>query len=167
MTASKHISLVERFLAKVDQEGPIHSVLGTKCWVWVGSLTDGYGRIGAGGRRGKVLKAHRFSLEHHLMWELQPGEYALHHCDNRRCVNPEHLFIGTHAENMVDAGTKGRMPHGVGHFRAKLTPTLIANAQARWASRASSGETIASIATEFGVSPSTLYRAVTGKTWRR
>lgn len=77
------------------------------CWFWKGThLSNGYAVISLGKRDVKML-AHRFS------WALAYGPipeglHVLHHCDTPGCVRPDHLFIGTHADNMADMARKGR-----------------------------------------------------------
>lgn len=83
-----------------------------ECWNWNASLDSrGYGHI-SGGRKGKQQRAHR------VAWRLSRGveskQYVLHKCDNKRCVNPAHLFEGTHRVNMEDMSQKER--HGFAKF---------------------------------------------------
>lgn len=93
-------SLFERFLDHVGPEDP-----DTGCWPWVGSLSGGgYGQIRNGDRMQQV---------HRAGWELKHGPipegmFVCHRCDNPRCVRPDHLFLGTHSDNMRDMVTKGR-----------------------------------------------------------
>jgi hypothetical protein len=85
------------------------------CWEWTGCTNaGGYGLIGQGGRGGKPLLAHRVS------WELNHGPIpeglqALHACDNPCCVKPEHLYLGTHEDNMRDIAWRSRKLNGTLH----------------------------------------------------
>jgi hypothetical protein len=97
------------------------------CWIWLGGLTHGYGsmRIGRGTDR-----------VHRVMWlathgEIPRGMCVLHHCDNPACCNPDHLYIGTKADNARDMFKRNRVSRrGINNGRAKLTPEQVKDIRA-------------------------------------
>jgi len=78
------------------------------CWIWMGAISMGYGRITISSNGSKKVKG-----VHRVMWELTNGPipkgiFVLHTCDIRHCINPNHLFLGTQLDNMQDMIKKGR-----------------------------------------------------------
>jgi predicted XRE-type DNA-binding protein len=96
-------TLEERFFNKVNKT---HS-----CWEW----TAGKDRYGYGSIRinNKVLRTHRVSYQLHY-GDFDIALFVCHKCDNKKCVNPEHLFLGTHQDNMTDKVNKGKQPNLIG-----------------------------------------------------
>ncbi len=91
----------ERFFSKVSLEDE------RGCWLWLGPTGRGdYGMFFAGGDRHNVL-AHRWAYEQ-FVGEIPSGLLVLHHCDEPKCVNPQHLWLGTQADNVQDCIAKGR-----------------------------------------------------------
>jgi hypothetical protein len=94
-----------RFWSKVDKRGP------DECWPWTtGQLQDGYGAFAYTDAAGRCIRlgAHRWLAGHLRASHLGPGEEACHHCDNPPCCNPDHIYIGDHAQNMADREARGR-----------------------------------------------------------
>jgi len=143
---------IRRFWRKVEKSDA--------CWRWLGRpMTVGYGYFGRSEAGVKVDGyAHRMSWEIHY-GSVPDGLCVLHRCDNRMCVNPAHLFLGTRTDNQADAAAKGRLPHGDRHWATKISEELIPVIMARL----EAGETQVAVARDYGVSR----QAVTNLVLRR
>lgn len=128
----------------------------TDCMEWGGTrLRSGYGTAG------------RHGLAHRMMWEsangpIPPGMVICHHCDNPPCVNPDHLFLGTHADNVADKIRKGRGTDGERNGTSKLTGAQVAEIR-RLLGTGRSHEQIGRL---FGVARQTVTNISTGIRWR-
>lgn len=125
----------------------------TGCWLWIAShFSSGYGAF-------KIAKKARRA--HRVSWELANGEIpegvlVCHKCDIRSCVNPEHLFLGTNADNTRDMQEKGRIP------TAKLTGEQVLEIR----DLRSKGFLLKELALIFGVSKPLVCNIINNKRWK-
>lgn len=156
--------MLNRFWSKVNKNGPVppHRPELGPCWIWSACIDpEGYGSFYVDPKL-KTRHAHRvaFFLEHGR-W---PEPLGLHHCDNRACVRPSHLFEGTDADNNADKEAKGRgnHPKREAHGRAKLTSESAATIRERYAR---GGLTQKQLAAEYSVSETLISLVLAGKHW--
>lgn len=179
---------ISRFWRFVDKSGD--------CWIWTGSRAKGdYGSyfFQPEPRKTRRVSAHRtaYAIEH---GEAPGGDRCvLHRCDNPPCVNPAHLFLGTHDDNMDDMTAKGRRPAGEAHYWCRHPEAILrgerhymrrdpskaarlrgeGNPQAKLTAgqiveiraRVAAGAVQRRLAAEYGVSPATVCLVVSGKHW--
>lgn len=150
----------ERFWAKVLKT--------ETCWLWTGArlVAGGYGCIKIGGRAGTSYRAHRLS------WELANGPIpngllVLHRCDHPPCVNPDHLFLGTHEDNTHDMHSKDRgfvPPAMIGdqHPLAKVSESIVMEIRRLYAE----GTPAPKLGRIYGISACHAWSIATGRAWK-
>lgn len=132
------------------------------CWKWSAAKNQcGYGRISmrTGTRTTKNLKAHRVSYEIHK-GPIPEGLLVCHTCDNPECCNPDHLFVGSHADNSADMLSKNRQPSGARNGHAKLCDLDV------WLIRQLRHFTCRELGEFFDVSDSTISAIWRRQTWK-
>ena len=145
------VTELDRFEAKVHKSGDCHE--------WTASFgNSGYGQFYFNCQK---FSAHRkaYELYHGAIPE---GMFVLHKCDNKKCVNPDHLFLGTHKENMQDKTVKGRQVKGSAIVQAVLTEPQVAEIKRLLREKTVHNK----IAKEFGVSRATISMINNGTNWR-
>jgi hypothetical protein len=171
---------LRRFRSKINTDGPIpdqnnHFYKGLgPCHEWTAALrTTGYGQFHL---RGRSWSAHR------LVWVMTKGDipeglHILHACDNPLCVNPDHLFLGTHFENMMDRTVKKRTASGINHGSITKPDAIVRGSRRRNSKLkeheieeirsiySKGGSTYKELAKKFGVHPPHIGRILKGRAW--
>lgn len=119
------VPLAERLWRRVDRSGD--------CWEWQGCRhpTRGYGQIGRGGKGAGLVETHRASWEV-TYGPIPAGLFVLHSCDNPPCVRPDHLSLGTPADNVRDMQSKGRAARGFMLPHTRLSDEQVAEIRRRY-----------------------------------
>ena len=147
--------ILNRFFSKVNKTAD--------CWNWTaGTNSKGYGWFSLSGKR---------NYAHRVSWEIHNGSIpegnghhgtcVLHECDNRKCINPAHLFLGTQADNLADMAQKGRASKGEGRPAAKLTEAKVKEIR-MWREL---GCTLKSIGEAYGVHLTVIGGIISGRAW--
>ena len=129
------------------------------CWNWTGCLqSNGYGQIRIDG---VARYSHRLSYEMHNC-EIPEDKHILHKCDNRKCVNPEHLFLGNQASNMADCAAKKRNAYGTRNGLSKVTEEQLADIK----SLLNDGVSCKCISEKYNLHYNTIYKIKKGITYK-
>lgn len=163
---SHHIQLhpdefEDRFWVRVDRAKE------DECWEWQGSLdSSGYGNLSESGKQGAA---------HRQAWELEHGnpgdDWVLHTCDNKKCVNPNHLYLGDHTQNMADAWDRGLMtPNNnlppIEERGGEDAPgAKLSKKEAQEVKEMIGDKTQEEIAIEYGITQTTVSQIKLGQTW--
>lgn len=161
MLTEKELELFESKFSKVKND----------CWEWEASLdATGYGRVYLWRiskllNRSHAFKAHRVAKAHYHGEDLDSELFFCHKCDNRKCVNPDHIFLGTHQDNMNDMVAKGRSSgapqSGDLNFNKRLNSKLVEEIRVKLKTM-----TNVAIGKEYGVHHSTISLIRKNKTWQ-
>ncbi len=149
---------IDRFWNKVDTRDK------EECWNWQGAIqaiqSKGYGSVGIS--KGKTALTHRVAYEIST-GEIPKGKMVLHKCDNRGCVNPNHLYLGTHQDNMKDMVERDRQARGERNGRSRLTNEDVKNIRRNYGT---GNHTQKQVADQFGVSISSIRKILSEEYWK-
>jgi hypothetical protein len=157
---NRNSPVLSRFWSRVNKRGK-QTPLG-RCWEWVASIgTHGYGQLSV---NGKPVTTHTFSWKIHN-GEIEGSKFVLHRCNNKSCVNPRHLYLGTHGDNVRDRTADGGDPQGERNGMSRLTKTQILEAKRKYIPYHRT-RGIRALARELGVNHSYLGEVIRGRRWK-
>lgn len=148
-----------KLASRVDHEdfwAKVHK--GERCWIWMGTKHR-YG-YGACAKRYGDTRAHRAAWKY-INGPIPEGKVLCHKCDNKLCVNPFHLFVGTQKDNMADNKAKGKSSYGERSWNAKLTDALVLEIRGLKGTA-----TQLEIAGRYGMSQASIGHIMSGRTWK-
>ena len=154
----KTVPIEDKFWARVVPGDP------DECWEWQGTMHyKGYGMLPL--NKKKDLAAHRVSWELANKTQVPEGLVVRHKCDNRRCVNPNHLETGTHKDNAQDRVQRGRSADfsGEKNPRAKLSEEHVNEIRHKWFTHSVVNK--AQLAREYNVHPTLIYDVINYRSW--
>ena len=145
----------KRFFEKVQKT--------RECWNWTASTKNGYGNIGISVNKKKtILYTHRVSYQI-FKGKIGEGLVVMHSCDNKLCVNPKHLLLGTQGENLKDMVAKGRSAKGEFHSQSKYTKKQILSIRELYKKGNHTQEKLAEI---FGTTAKYISSIINYKRWK-
>lgn len=139
----------------------------TNCWEWQGALSEkGYGVFNMGSRKEgnkRTIRAHRYS---YMKYKGELGELLVcHKCDNRKCCNPDHLFLGTDEDNIRDMWAKGRQPPPLVQLGSANNNAILDDVKVAKIKSLLDTFNNKELGAMFGVKHSTISKIRTGRTW--
>lgn len=147
---------LERFWSKVQRRSE------AECWAWLASCeVEGYGVFHLQG--GRKTRAHRYALQLRLGRPIAPGAMACHECHNAWCVNPNHLYEGTHRTNSDDKVRASRQMRGSRSAASRLTELQVTQIVSSYRAGGVSQRRLGAM---YGVSQSEISRMVNGRSWK-
>ena len=161
MTKSKNIQSINRYINYKERFWMRVNVKNEEeCWKWLGSFSStGYGQIVVNGKNSRT---------HRVSWVLHYGDipkrlHVLHKCDNRWCVNPRHLYLGTNLDNIKDKISRGRHSKGTMRPMAKLTDEKVRQMRTKFLG---GKHTYFEVAKDFNMSLGQTWMIINQKAWK-